>query len=255
MNLEIAGRILMPLAVVALIWPAPWFLARARWTGRAPRAAAAAWVGYALLTACTLLLTLAFSADSWLIAGLVLAWMLGRLAQTVFSLRRSQRRHHQALAMVAVYDPDLRVHVVDDDRALAYCMPNGASPMVVVTRGCLELADDDELAAILAHERSHAHNRHDLLVTGFLAWQRILPFVPSGRLAAEAVGAATEAWADDAAAAEVSHAVTLRAIMRLGTGRPGGGDPLGWQPDPATLVRMRRLLERMPERRPLPTAP
>nr|WP_269330312.1 M56 family metallopeptidase [Kineosporia babensis] len=151
--------------------------------------------------------------------------------------------------MVAIYDPELRVHVVDDDRALAYCLPNGAQPMVVVTRGCLELADDAELRAILAHERSHAQNRHDLLVTGFLAWQRIFPFLPTSRVAADAVCAVTEAWADDAAAAHVSHDVTLRAIMRLGSGVPGGLDGVGWQPDPATMARVRRLLDQMPERR------
>lgn len=253
MTTELTGRMLMLLAVVGLIWPVPWLLSRARWTARSPRAATLAWVVYALVTAYTLLLALAFSTDSWLVVTLMLAWMLGRLAHTVFSLRRSQRRHQEALAMVAVYDPELRVHIVDDDRALAYCLPNGSQPMVVVTRGCLELADDAELAAILAHERAHAEHRHDLLVTGFLAWQRILPFAPSGRLAAQAIGAATEAWADDVAAAEVSHAVTLRAIMRLGTGVPGGMDGLGWQPDPATLARMRRLLDRIPESRPYAT--
>nr|WP_269329819.1 M48 family metalloprotease [Kineosporia babensis] len=151
--------------------------------------------------------------------------------------------------MVAIYDPELRVHIIDDDRALAYCLPNGSQPMVVVTRGCLELADDTELRAILAHERSHAQNRHDLLVAGFLAWQRIFPFVPSCRVAAAAVGAATEAWADDEAAAHVSHDVTLRAIMRLGSGVPGGLDGVGWEPDAATLARVRRLLSQMPESR------
>ncbi|MBT0773965.1 M56 family metallopeptidase [Kineosporia sp. J2-2] len=248
MTLELAGHAALPLIVVALLWPVPHLLSRARWTSRAPRAAAITWVVYALVTAYTLLLIPALSADSWLIAGLLLAWMLGRLAHTVLSLRRAQRRHLDALAVIAVYDPELRVYIVDDERPLAYCVPDGARPKVVVTRGCLELADDTELRAILAHERSHAHNRHDLLVTGFLAWRRILPFVPSGRTAAEAVHAITEAWADDAAAAQVSHAVTLRAIIRLGSGMPGGLDHLGWEPDPATLARVRRLLGRMPDR-------
>nr|WP_269328194.1 M56 family metallopeptidase [Kineosporia mesophila] len=169
--------------------------------------------------------------------------MIGRLVHTVLTLRRTQRRHQEMLAMVAEWDPGRRVHVIDDDRALAYCLPNGAAPMVVVTRGCLELADDAELRAILAHERSHARNRHDLLVAGFLAWQRILPFVPSCRLAADAVGAATEAWADDAAVAAVSHDVTLRAIIRMGS---GGADGPVWDPDPPTLRRIRRLLDQMP---------
>ncbi|GAB6903029.1 M56 family metallopeptidase [Kineosporia succinea] len=241
--------LLLPALVGVLLTLVPRPLSRARWAQRRPREAAVVWVVYALVTAYLLLLALALAVGSLWPAGLFLLWMLVRLTQTVRGLRRSQRRHQEALALVADYDPLLRVHVLNDDRPLAYCLPNGARPMVVVTRGALELADSAEMRAILAHERCHARNRHDLLVTGFLAWQRIFPFVPSCRAAAEAVGAVTEAWADDQAAAEVSHAVTLRAIMRLGSGVPGGLDHLGWEPDPATLSRVRRLMGQMAEGR------
>lgn len=249
MTLGLILRIAMVLGVIALLWPVPHLLSSSRWPTRRPRLGAAVWVIYALGTAAALLLTLALSAGSLIVAGLLLAWMLGRLAHTVLSLSRLRRRHQDALALVSVYDPVLNIHVVDDDRALAYCLPSGPEPMVVVTRGCLEIADDAELSAILAHERSHARNRHHVLITGFVAWQRILPFVPSSRAAARAVGAVTEAWADDCAAREISPAVTLRAIVRLGSGMPGGVDALGWEPDAETLERVRRLLDRLPDRR------
>lgn len=73
-----------------------------------------------------------------------------------------ERRAREALRRLRVMDhfegADVSVQVLDACRPCAYAWPGGH---LFVTRGLLELLDDDELAAALAHETGHLTSEHD----------------------------------------------------------------------------------------------
>jgi Zn-dependent protease with chaperone function len=82
----------------------------------------------------------------------------------------------------------------------------------VLTSAVLAL-EPAALSAVLAHERSHLAQRHDLVTLPFAAWQAALPFLPAARTARVAVALLVEALADDAARARVG-AGPLAAALR-----------------------------------------
>lgn len=280
-SLTLAGMALV------LIWPVTQSFARAQWVSRAPRFALALWTSCGLAIAFCLLATLlslgrspqgqgAVSAVSAvravrnlpsasflphvpLRAGCavigttaLLIWMILRLIHTFVKVGLERRRHLQTLRLIGSPDSEHDVLVVDSDHALAYCVPGIIRSTIVVTRGCLNLADPQELRAVLAHERAHAEGRHDLLLTAFIAWQRTFPFLGGARTAVSAVSALTEMLADDVASRTVGARSTVNAICRLHAGRPGAGDTYGWSLDPPTPRRVRRLLARVPDSRRFP---
>ena len=65
-----------------------------------------------------------------------------------------QQRATEAFKALSVWsgERDLKITVLDSDDVAAYCWPSGE---IVVTRGLLELVDDQELAAAIAHEVGH----------------------------------------------------------------------------------------------------
>lgn len=70
------------------------------------------------------------------------------------SAAQQRRRQRQVLALIARRDERLGALVVDHDIAAAYCLP-GRRSQVVLTSGAMEALDEDELRAVLAHERAH----------------------------------------------------------------------------------------------------
>jgi Zn-dependent protease with chaperone function len=266
-----AVAVALAVPVALLCWPAPALMARAArsaWALRAPRATTAAWAGYAVGS-------LAVSLAPWVflvprvvprvvasvprdpvahnggsvLAGVALAVAV-QAGIAVSAATRRRARHARALSLVGVWDPRLRALVVEDPRVLAYCVSGARSrPTVVVTAGLLQLADGAELRAILAHERAHARARHHQILLAFAAWQAVVPFLPQARVALDGVRLATEAWADDVAARTAGPRSTISALYRVGSGVPQGCDTSGWTPDPATLLRIRRLLRTLPDGR------
>lgn len=105
-------------------------------------------------------------------------------------------------------------HVIDHDTPLAYCLPGrtNARSVTVLSRGLLEQLSRDELAAVVAHERTHILQRHHLLTMAFDAWYRALPWLPTTRYAREAVLELTEMLADDGALQHSSREDLLRAL-------------------------------------------
>ena len=90
------------------------------------------------------------------------------------------------------------VQVVDHPLAVAYCLP-GIRSRIVVSRGAIDALADSQLRAVLAHERAHAHSRHDLVVQPFIAWRATFPFLPTATTALRAVELLVEMLADDRA--------------------------------------------------------
>lgn len=75
-------------------------------------------------------------------------------------LARMNGLRDRFLAALPKDDYDIRMHVVQDGTANAFALPGGR---IMVTTGLLTLTqDDEEIAAILAHELAHVRHRHSL---------------------------------------------------------------------------------------------
>ncbi|MEV0154815.1 M56 family metallopeptidase [Micromonospora sp. NPDC050686] len=223
-------------------------LLSATWTWRAPRVAIVCWqaVGLALgLSAMGLPMALGLAAydrptGSALLAladdlahgtlppGLGVAHLAGvgigfgigavLLTTTIRSVHgtaRAQRRHRDLLTLVARRDPTVPgALVLDHPSAAAYCLP-GVRPRVVVSAGTLSLLDRAELAAVLTHERTHAQERHDLVLLPFTALRRALPWFGWVTDAYERVALLVEMRADDKARELHAEAPLAGALRRF----------------------------------------
>jgi Zn-dependent protease with chaperone function len=177
-------------------------------------------------------LTLAVDAAIVLVAVMVVA---------VVRILRSRARHRQILDLIALDSRCGRGTVtLEDARAAAYYIP-GLRPRIVVSTGTLQILDDDELAAVLAHERGHAQERHGLVLLPLLAASDILRWVPYMRRAPRAVAGLLEFAADDYAAKHESPRLLASALIRMATALAPPPCAFGVAP---TLVprRVERLL-------------
>jgi Peptidase family M48 len=94
---------------------------------------------------------------------------------------------------------------------------------IVVSAGTLELLDQAELAAVLAHERAHLRERHDLVLLPFTALLRAFRWSPAARDAAGSVALLLEMLADDHA---VGYVAAAAAAGGRGRGRQRPARPL-----------------------------
>src|SRR5215469_5311150 len=102
----------------------------------------------------------------------LLCWVL--LAASVAALQ-ARRRQRALLTLLAHGVPKVPgALVVDYPSAAAYCLP-GLRSQIVVSVGTLQLLGRGELAAVLAHERAHLRERHDLVLLPFTALRRAFP--------------------------------------------------------------------------------
>lgn len=239
---------LLVLAVL-LAWPVPPALARAAWPAGCPRAALVLWQAIGLaggLSAIGALLAAGLAPlaphlgggidaaarrglgglPPWRLAcfalGTALAcWLPAVLTVSFVLIGRDRRRHRVVLDLLGRPESGLgAVVVLDHPVAVAYCVP-GVRPRVVLSRAVLDLLDDAELAAVLAHEHAHARGRHDLVVQPFVAWQRTFPRLPPARTATRGVARLVEMLADDAAAHATDGRTVAAALTRLGSARAG----------------------------------
>ena len=132
-------------------------------------------------------------------------------------------------------------HVLDHPVPVAYCLP-GLRSRLVLSAGVLDALEPAAVAAVLAHERAHLRERHDLVVLPFVAWGATAPFVRGMVCAQLAVAALVEMRADDVAT-RVHHAHPAHRGAaqhgRRGAGRRAdlvqrrAGAPAGPDPRPA----------------------
>jgi Zn-dependent protease with chaperone function len=152
----------------------------------------------------------------------LLCWIL--VAASV-SVLRARQRQHELLNLLAHGDPKVPgALVVDHPAAAAYCLP-GLRSTIVISAGALDLLDADELAAVLAHERAHLRERHDLVLLPFLALLRAFQWSGTARQAYKAVGLLVEMHADDRALQQRPARELATALLRVGAA--GGGVPTG----------------------------
>ncbi|GIJ49451.1 hypothetical protein Val02_63370 [Virgisporangium aliadipatigenens] len=187
------------LAIGALVWPA---LVRACWPARAPRTAIAVWH---LVTAGVAAAVVGLFPPALCAVLVLLLWGYGHRA-------RGRRRHLRLLRLVARRSADGSL-VVDHPGRLVYCLP-GRAGGVVISAGALAALSAAELSAVLAHERAHLRERHDLA---------LLPFAALGRLAPgahAAVATLVEMCADDQAVRRHGRRAVRAALRRIAGGIP-----------------------------------
>ena len=257
--------------IVALVLsgPVPAMLARASWPIRAPRAAIVLWQSIALAAVLS-----AFSAGIAIASRLfapgpdgrptgtitseidALGWPLwvayvivfaitlvigGRLTFAVLQVAiatRRRRAHHRMVVDLVGKSQGNHLRILDVAQPLAYCLP-GVRSRVVVSEGALNALGDNEMAAILSHERAHLRARHDLVLEMFTAVHAAFPrFVRSGN-ALDAVRLLIEMLADDAAVRAAGPTPLARALVACASGHtPSGALAAG---GPTTVLRVRRL--------------
>jgi Zn-dependent protease with chaperone function len=257
--------------IVALVLsgPVPAMLARASWPMRAPRAAIVLWQSIALAAVLS-----AFSAGIAIASRLfvpgpdgrptatitseidALGWPLwvayvivfavtlvigGRLTFAVLQVAiatRRRRAHHRMVVDLVGKSQGNHLRILNVAQPLAYCLP-GVRSRVVVSEGALNALGDNEMAAILTHERAHLRARHDLVLEMFTAVHAAFPrFVRSGN-ALDAVRLLIEMLADDAAVRAAGPTPLARALVACASGRtPSGALAAG---GPTTVLRLRRL--------------
>ncbi|MEV0822421.1 M56 family metallopeptidase [Nonomuraea rubra] len=235
---------------LALAWAAGLVMARSRWSARAPRTGVLIWqavavTGFASLVGLALAAGLApyglgvvpalarFCADAargslpaGMTAGHVLAitfgaglvvWTLGAFAVTCRALAGLRRRQRTLLGLVARPDPAVReALVVEHPAVAAYCVP-GRRAAIVVSTGTLGLLRAGELAAVLAHERAHVAERHDLALLPFTVLERAFPRSRAARVMRRRVAMLVEMRADDRAARLHGRAGLSSALRRFRT--------------------------------------
>ena len=178
-----------------------------------------------------------------------LCWVL--VAASVAALH-ARRRQRALLTLLAHGDPKVPgALVVDYPTAAAYCLP-GLRSQIVVSVGTLELLGRGELAAVLAHERAHLRERHDLVLLPFTALRRAFPKSATCSDAHRAVALLIEMLADDHALRASLPRELVSALVRFGTAgacpAPAGALAAG---EGEVAARVTRLMQPV---RPLPTA-
>lgn len=245
MELTALGLLLLG---VLLAEPVSRSLARAHWPARDPVGALLAWQavglagGLALLGAGTVYglapLGPTLPAALWavdgesfsrlgpthiaaLIAAMLLALRLvGVLVLITVRTQRARRRHRDLLDVLGTPWPAAPgARVLDHPVPVAYCLP-GLRSRLVLSVGVLDALEPAGVRAVLAHERAHLRERHDLVVLPFVAWGATAPFVRGMVCAQLAVAALIEMRADDVAAAGCRSHELVGALRTMGGAAP-----------------------------------
>ncbi|MDN4175818.1 M56 family metallopeptidase [Nocardioides sp. SOB77] len=266
---------LLALAVV-LSAAGPRWLTRASWPSRAPGVAIVVWLGLTssvflslvlagvalavpelpagsgfaeFFHACSTALREHYSTPGGVTLSLLGASAAGCLlarfaivATRQYLRARRERDAQRALLRYACESfPEPDVLVLAHATPLAYCLP-GRHGRIVITEGALSVLTQQQLRAVLAHERAHIRARHHLAVLAAAALDSALFGMLGTRHAKEAITDLVEMHADDAAH-DAAHPARRRdlataVVLLAGGSRPAGA--LGVSGG-ATMVRVRRL--------------
>lgn len=199
---------------VLLAWPVPIALARAAWPARVPTLAMLLWQAIAIVGGLSMIGALALVSKG---AAVLLALdLLVNLVYTVVTTTRQRRRHRLLIGLLsAPADGRADTRIIESEAPLAYCLPSAPGSLTVLSDGLLRLLGDDELGAVIAHERAHLRQHHHVVLMVFRAWRTALPWFPIAVEAERAVAQLVELLADDHARKTVPDAVLASAITAV----------------------------------------
>jgi Zn-dependent protease with chaperone function len=245
----IAAAVALGALAVALAWPVPIALSRAEWPSRSPATALALWQGIALGGGLSMIgALLAFGASpagslAGAAAGLLPVFAAGpipagfgvvhlaaltlavgltvhlalNLGATAVRAERARRRQHRLIDLLASPATEATgARVLAHPVPVAYCVP-GLRTATVITDGLVDLLDDEELRAVVGHERAHLDQFHHLVLLAFRAWNAALPWFPIANRAERSVGMLTEMLADDVPRRTVGADPLRTALLRVGS--------------------------------------
>lgn len=142
--------------------------------------------------------------------------LLSVLAAVTVRTLRLRSRHRELLDLLATPWPAAPgARVLDHPVPVAYCLP-GLRSRLVLSAGVLDCLAVDQVWAVLAHERTHLRERHDLVVLPFVAWGATAPFVRGMVCAQIAVAALIEMRADDVAVHRAGASHLSEALAAMG---------------------------------------
>lgn len=161
------------------------------------------------------------------VAAAVVLRVVLAFAAAGYRTRRQCGRHEEIVAMVGrrLEGVEPPVMVLDHWHPAAYCLP-GRRTRIVVTTTTLRTLTDDQLSAVLAHERAHLYGRHHLLATTAHAFGALLPRSRALAIVRTEILRLLELLADDAAARTVDRLVLAEAVLTLAATQGTGPDPL-----------------------------
>lgn len=229
---------------IALAWPVPLLLGRSRWTKRSPHAALVLWQAIALGGALSMFGALlaiglwphtslvdiseAFGAgtvpNGWTMwnalafsTALLFALLLcANAIHAAWNTERKRRQHRSRIDLLsAPFDDGANIRLLNHPAPLAFCLP-GMRNVTVLSSGLVELFDESEFRAVVAHERAHLRGQHHVLLLAFRAWHDALPWFPIASRAEGAVAELIELAADDDATRTVDRAALASALSRIG---------------------------------------
>ncbi|PYI67567.1 peptidase M48 [Arthrobacter livingstonensis] len=237
---------------IALAWPVPVILSRAKWPARAPFAAMVLWQSIALAGGLSMigamlcyglvplgdslasglhgLLRVVTGRESLDTLGLVHAFALSAAALlsahlvftlwlSYFRINRQRNRHRDLLNLLSSPSSDRPdTLVINHEAPVAYCLPGGSRSVTVLSDGLMTLLSPEELRGVLLHEQTHLAQRHHLLLWAFAAWRSALPWLPTSKLAQRAVSSLIEIMADDVALRSVGKSTLVTAIALVASG-------------------------------------
>ena len=141
------------------------------------------------------------------------------------------RRYHNSVrdsrrARIGATD----VWIVDDARPLAFT-GGWLQPRIHVSTTTVRRLEDDELAAVVAHEDRHRRHRDPLRLAAARVTAGALPFLPPVRVLAGRHAGALELAADEHAANTFGTQALAGALLRLGTADDERGEVCRIAPD------------------------
>ncbi|HEY0813060.1 MAG TPA: M56 family metallopeptidase [Pseudonocardia sp.] len=146
--------------------------------------------------------------------------LLSVLAAVAVRTLRVRARHRDLLDLLGTPWPAVPgARVLDHPVPVAYCLP-GLRSRLVVSAGVLDCLDVGQVWAVLAHERTHLRERHDLVVLPFVAWGATAPFIRGMVCAQLAVATLIEMRADDVAVRRASADQLSNALVAMGGSAP-----------------------------------
>jgi Zn-dependent protease with chaperone function len=268
------ASVALAIFAVLLAWPVPILLSRASWPSRAPATALVLWQAVALAGGLAMigsLLTfglIPFGDTLWTsarallgsftnaqlsrgidlvyvlalcAAALLTVHLLANLGLTFVLTERQRRRHRRLVDLLSSPSPDRpNTRVLDSTAPVAYCLPGTLHSVTILSAGLMSLLDENELRAVIEHEKAHLSQRHYVVLMVFSAWRASLPWFPIASRAQREVGMLVELLADDQARRVVDDRTLATAIALVA----GVGGVPSDQLEPLASTRGRKSPDR-----------